>query len=340
MFFGFLGTFFMIAFAVVIVMLVKGFVPISQAHCAVVERMGKYHKTLQPGWNFVNPVLDNVRHRFDMREQLHDFEPTAVITKDNATVRINAVTYFQVTNPQSAFYKVQNYELAMEQLIITTMRNMIGELELDECLNGRNTINAKLQGVLDEATHPWGLKVSRVELKEITPLGEIAEAMDKQMVAERTRRAQILEAEGSKKAAVLQAEGAKESAILRAEGEREVVLIRAKAEADALLMQAKAQQEAIREIVSAFGTNAEEKYLQLRYLEMLPKLAEGKGSTVFMPTQLGNVASMAAVAGEAFRAMGNQAGQQQALAAPAAQPQPGQPQVNVRRPNDPSVRIS
>lgn len=336
MFFGLFGTFVMIAFAVVIVMLVKGFVPINQAHCAVVERMGKFHKTLQPGWNFINPVLDTVRRRFDMREQLHDFEPTAVITKDNATVRINAVTYFQVTDPQRAFYKIQDYELAMEQLIITAMRNLIGELELDECLNGRNTINTKLQGVLDEATHPWGLKVSRVELKEITPLGEIAEAMDKQMVAERTRRAQILEAEGSKKAAVLQAEGAKESAILRAEGEREVVLIRAKAEADAMLMQAKAQQEAIREIVSAFGANAEEKYLQLRYLEMLPKLAEGKGSTVFMPTQLGNVASVAAVAGEAFKAMGAPVAQ---AALPAATPAPGQPQ-QVRRPNDPSVRIS
>lgn len=337
MFFGLFGTFLMIAFVVVIVMLVKGFVPISQAHCAVVERMGKYHKTLQPGWNFVNPVLDSVRHRFDMREILHDFEPTAVITKDNATVRINAVTYFQVTNPQAAFYKVQNYELAMEQLIITTLRNLIGELELDECLNGRNTVNAKLQGILDEATHPWGLKVSRVELKEITPLGDIAEAMDKQMVAERNRRAQILEAEGSKKSAVLHAEGAKESAILRAEGEREVILIRAKSEADALLVAAKAQQEAIREIVSAFGTHAEEKYLQLQYLEMLPKLAEGKGSTVFMPTQLGQVASVAAVAGEAFRAMSGAQAQQ---AMPAPQAAAPQPQVNVRRPNDPSVRIS
>lgn len=331
LFFGAVGLTLPILLIVVAVMLFKGFVPINQGHCAVVERMGKYHKTVQPGWNFVNPVLDSVRHRFDMRERLHDFEPTAVITKDNATVRINAVTYFQVTAPQNAAYKVQDFELAMEQLIITAMRNLIGELELDECLNGRNTINTKLQCVLDEATHPWGLKVNRVELKEITPLGDIAEAMDKQMVAERNRRAQILEAEGSKRSAVLHAEGAKESTILRAEGEREVVLIRARAEADAMLTTAKAQQEAIREIISAFGTNAEEKYLQLRYLEMLPKMADGKGATVFMPTQLGNIASLAAVAGEAFRT-----GSQAAQHSPGLPPQPPQP----RNPGDPSVRIS
>lgn len=331
LFFGAVGLTLPILLIVVAVMLFKGFVPINQGHCAVVERMGKYHKTVQPGWNFVNPVLDSVRYRFDMRERLHDFEPTAVITKDNATVRINAVTYFQVTAPQNAAYKVQDFELAMEQLIITAMRNLIGELELDECLNGRNTINTKLQCVLDEATHPWGLKVNRVELKEITPLGDIAEAMDKQMVAERNRRAQILEAEGSKRSAVLHAEGAKESTILRAEGEREVVLIRARAEADAMLTTAKAQQEAIREIISAFGTNAEEKYLQLRYLEMLPKMADGKGATVFMPTQLGNIASLAAVAGEAFRT-----GSQAAQHSPGLPPQPPQP----RNPGDPSVRIS
>jgi regulator of protease activity HflC (stomatin/prohibitin superfamily) len=285
----------------VVVYLMISFTPISQTHCVIVERQGKFHKILPPGWHFITPVVDKVAFKFDLRETLHDFEPTAVITKDNATVRINAVTYYQVTNPQAAAYKIQNFERAMEQLIITTLRNLIGELELDECLNGRNTINTKLQGILDEATHAWGLKVSRVELKEIKPLGEIAEAMDKQMVAERTRRAQILEAEGSKRAAVLHAEGAKESAILRAEGEREVVLIRAKAEADATLIQARAQQDAIRQVVSAFGSQGDEKYLHLRYLETMPEVAQGKASTIFMPSQLSGIASLAAVAGEAFR---------------------------------------
>jgi regulator of protease activity HflC (stomatin/prohibitin superfamily) len=309
------------------VFVVKGFVPIQQSRCAVVERMGKYHKVLNPGWHVINPVLDTVVKRFDMRETLHDFPPASVITKDNVTVRLNAVTYYRVTDVKSAAYNVQSYEQAMEQLSITTLRNLIGEMELDEVLNGRNIINSKLQGILDEATHAWGLKVSRVELKEVTPQGEVAEAMDKQMVAERTRRAQILEAEGSKKSAVLQAEGAKEAAILRAEGEREVVLIKAKAEAEAALIAAKAQQEAIREIVSAFGAHGEEKFLQLRYLDTLPKMADGRGSTVFMPTQLGQVAGHAALAGEAFRA--TQAAPQQQAAAQQRPQQPGQTNVRI-----------
>lgn len=318
-------------FVVLIFWVVKGFVPIQQSRCAVVERMGKYHKTLTPGWHVINPVLDSVVRRFDMRETLHDFPPASMITRDNVTVRLNAVTYYRVTDVKAAAYNVQNYEQAMEQLIITTLRNLIGEMELDEVLNGRNTINGKLQGILDEATHAWGMKVSRVELKEVAAQGEVADAMDKQMVAERTRRAQILEAEGSKRSAVLHAEGAKESAILRAEGERDVVLIRAKAEAEAALISAKAQQEAIKEIIGAFGVNSDEKYLQLRYLETLPKMADGRGSTVFMPTQFGQVASLAAVASEAFRATAPQQQAQAQVAAPQQQrPAPGQGPTNVR----------
>ncbi|MNS34648.1 Modulator of FtsH protease HflK [compost metagenome] len=314
-------------FIVAIVVVIKGFVPIQQSRVAVVERMGKFHKVLNPGWNLVNPMLDVVVRRFDMRETLHDFPPASVITRDNVSVRVNAVTYYRVTDVKAAAYNVQNYEQAMEQLIITTLRNLIGEMELDEVLNGRNTINTKLQGILDEATHAWGLKISRVELKEVAAQGEVAEAMDKQMVAERTRRAQILEAEGSKRSAVLQAEGAKESAILRAEGEREVVLIRAKAEAEAALIAAKAQQEAIRELISAFGTNGDEKFLQLRYLDTLPRMADGKGSTVFMPTQFGQVANLAAVASEAFRATqsGHVAQPQLPAAAQQAAQQPRRP---------------
>jgi regulator of protease activity HflC (stomatin/prohibitin superfamily) len=314
---------------VLIFWVIKGFVPIQQSRCAVVERMGKYNKTLTPGWHVINPVLDSVVRRFDMRETLHDFPPASMITKDNVTVRLSAVTYYRVTDVKAAAYNVQNYEHAMEQLSITTLRNLIGDMELDEVLNGRNTINGRLQGILDEATHAWGLKVSRVELKEVAAQGEVAEAMDKQMVAERTRRAQILEAEGSKRSAVLHAEGAKESAILRAEGERDVVLIRAKAEAEAALISAKAQQEAIKEIIGAFGANSDEKYLQLRYLETLPKMADGRGSTVFMPTQFGQVASLAAVASEAFRATAPQQAQAQ-VAAPQQRPAPGQGPTNVR----------
>ncbi|MEB3196543.1 MAG: SPFH domain-containing protein [Candidatus Sericytochromatia bacterium] len=298
---------------VVFAYLILGFVPVSQNQAIIIERQGGYLKTLGAGWHWITPVLEKVAYKFDNRETLHDFEPTAVITADNATVRINAVTYFKITNFKDAAYKVQNFERAMEQLIITSLRNLIGELELDECLNGRNTINTKLQEILDEATAAWGLKVSRVELKEIKPLGDIADAMDKQMVAERTRRAQILEAEGSKRAAILQAEGAKESAVLRAEGEREVLrikaqaeaeaaVIRAKAQADATLIAAKAQQESIKEVVAAFGNGGDEKFLQLRYLESLPEMAKGPSSTIFMPNGMNGLAGVAALAGEAFRA--------------------------------------
>lgn len=326
----------LVFFGVIAYLLTQGFVIIRTGSEAVVERLGRYSKTLGPGWHILVPVVDVIVQRFDTRETLHDFTPTAVITKDNATVRINAVTYFMVTDTHAARYKVQNFEQAMEQLIITTLRNLIGEMELDECLNGRNTINHRLQGILDEATHPWGLKVSRVELKEITPLGDVAEAMDKQMVAERNRRAAILEAEGMKRASILQAEGAKESAILRAEGEREVVFIRAKAEADAQIVTAKAQSEAIREVIAAFGQNAEEKFLQLRYLETLPRMADGRGSTVFMPTQMGQIPGLAALAGEAFRAT---------QPVPAQAPQPPQAPQQARRPAPPAepgtgVRIS
>lgn len=298
--------------AVVLVAMVKSFVVISQAQCAIVERLGKYQKTLTPGIHLLVPFIDSIRIRFDMRETLHDFEPTAMITKDNATVRINAVTYFRVNEVKAATYNVDNYKLALENLIITTLRSLIGELELDECLNGRTVINTKLQGILDETTHPWGLKVSRVEIKEIRPMGEIADAMDKQMVAERTRRAQILEAEGSKRAAILEAEGAKESAILNAEGEREVLRIRAQAEADAaviearaqadvVLVTAEAQQEAIRKVAGALGTDGEDKYLQLRYTEALPQMAQGNAATIFLPPGFDQMAGMAAVAGQAFR---------------------------------------
>lgn len=298
--------------AVVLFALVKSFVVIHQAQCAIVERLGKYQTTLDPGVHLLVPFIDNIRIRFDMRETMHDFEPTAMITKDNATVRINAVTYFRVNEVKAATYNVDNYKLALENLIITTLRSLIGELELDECLNGRTIINTKLQGILDETTHPWGLKVTRVEIKEIRPMGEIADAMDKQMVAERTRRAQILEAEGSKRAAILEAEGAKESAILRAEGEREVLRIRAQAEADAAVIEARAQadvtvlaaeaqQEAIRKVAGALGIDGEDKYLQLRYTEALPQMAQGKAATIFLPPGLEQVAGMAAVAGQAFR---------------------------------------
>jgi regulator of protease activity HflC (stomatin/prohibitin superfamily) len=290
-----MGSFLALGFlSLAAVIISKGFVIIRQSHVAVVERMGKFSQVLNPGWHILIPVVDNIVQRFDMRETLHDFEPTSVITRDNATVRINAVTYYRITDPQSAAYNVQNFRQAMEQLIITTLRNLIGEMELDESLNGRNTINSRLQAILDEATEIWGLKVSRVEIKEITPMGEVAEAMDRQMVAERKRRAQILEAEGSKTAAILQAEGAKQSAILRAEGEREVLLLNTNAQAEATRINAEAQKQAIETVKSGFTESPEQKYMQLKYLETLPKMAQGEGSTIYLPTELSSLASLGA----------------------------------------------
>lgn len=280
----------------------KGFVIIRQSHVAVVERLGKFHAILQPGWHILIPIVDSLVKHFDIRETIYDFEPTAVITRDNATVRINAVTYFRVTDPKAAAYNVQDFTRAMGQLIVTTLRNLIGEMELDETLNGRSTINARLQGILDEATHDWGLKVTRVEIKEITPMGEVADAMDKQMVAERTRRAYILEAEGKKRAAILESEGVKESVVLRAQGEREVILISARAQAEAVQIAAQAQFEAIGRVKSAFGGDTDKNYLQLRLLESLPAMAEGKASTIFMPTELSGLSSLFAAAGGAFKA--------------------------------------
>lgn len=328
-----LGALMFVAFLVT-----KGFRIVPQDHEVVVERFGKFHTVLKPGPHVLIPILDKVVKEFDMRETVQEQEPLAVITRDNATVRINAVTYFRIMNVQAAAYRVANFNVAMDQLIVTTLRNLIGELELDEVLNGRNVINAKLQGVLDESTHEWGLKVSRVEIKEITPLGEVAEAMDKQMVAERTRRAQILQAEGSKSAAILQAEGQKQAAILKAEAEREVVLIRTKAEADALKVTAEAQRTAIQEVLGVMGPKAVESYLAMKYIEALPKVADGRGATVFLPGMGGPggdflgghgapnpvsaAVSQAAIAGAAMRAgmMPPQAQGHQPAPAPGQQP--------------------
>lgn len=325
------------AFLFAIFLITKGFRIVQQSREVVVERLGKFHTVLKPGPHVLIPILDNVVKEFDMREIVQELEPAAMITRDNATVRISVVTYFRITNVQAAAYRVANFTVAMDQLIVTTLRSLIGELELDEVLNGRNVINSKLQGTLDEHTTEWGLKVSRVEIKEVMPLGEVAEAMDKQMVAERTRRAQILAAEGAKSAAILQAEGQKQAAILKAEAEREVVLIRTKAEADALKVTAEAQKASIQEVLSVMGAKAVESYLAMKYIEALPKIADGRGSTVFLPPMgghggdfvagqgggqpLAQAVSQAAIAGAAMRA-----GMMPPAPAPAPAPGQGQQQ--------------
>ncbi len=272
---------------------------IRQSEQAIVERLGRYSSTLNSGINFLIPVMDRVVFTADLREQIHTFEPQAMITQDNVTVYLNAVTYFRVTDASKAFYGVESYREAIEQLIITTLRNLIGELELDETLTSRNTVNSKLQAVLDEVTSIWGIKVTRVEVKEITPAKDIIEAMSSQMVAERRKRAAILEAEGAKKAAILKAEGAQQSRILEAEGISAAAVLESKGQAEAKLVHAEAEQLALRKLIEAFDPEqAEQRVIALKYLEMLPKLADGKGVSLVLPDRLADLGALSSLAGQ------------------------------------------
>lgn len=276
---------------------------IRQSQQAIVERLGRYGRTLDSGIHFLIPGFDRIAFTADLREQMHTFEPQAMITQDNATVYLNAVTYFRITDSAKAFYGVASYSNAIEQLIITTLRNLIGELELDETLTSRHTVNTKLQAVLDEVTSVWGIKVTRVEVKEITPARDIIEAMSSQMVAERRKRAAILEAEGAKQASVLKAEGDKASRILDAQAQQESMVLEARGKADAAMIEAEAQKLALSKLIEAFPDgHAEERVLALKYIEMMPKLADGKGVSLVVPDRLGGLASLSNLAGQFFQA--------------------------------------
>ena len=245
---------------------------IPQARAGVVERLGRYSRTLEPGLSLIVPFVDRVKPLIDLREQVVSFRPQAVITKDNVTVNIDSVLYFTITDARSATYEVANPLQAIEQLTVTTLRNVIGGLTLEETLTSRDQINAQLRVVLDEATGRWGIRINRVELKSIDPPGTIQEAMEKQMRAERDRRAQILNAEGVKQSRILTAEGERQSAVLRAQGERQAAILRAEGEAKA--------------IETVFGAihegRPDPELLSYQYLQMLPKLAEGEANKVFV----------------------------------------------------------
>jgi regulator of protease activity HflC (stomatin/prohibitin superfamily) len=296
-----MGIFISVLFLVFfIITLFKTIRIVRQSEEYVIERFGRYSRTLKSGLNFVLPYIDVVAFKADLREQVHTFAAQPMITKDNATVNINAVTYYRIIDPTKVCYSVSSFEDAISQLIITTLRNVVGELELDETLSSRNLVNNKLQSVLDEVTFHWGIKVTRVEVKEITPSQEIAEAMSKQMVAERTKRAEILNAEGQKQAAILTAEGKKQAAILSAEGEKEANVLISKGQAEASIIKAEAEKRAIELLMYAFRNNQQENLIMLKYLEMFPKLAEGKGVTIVVPDQLSNIANLGSVASKIF----------------------------------------
>ncbi|WP_119870187.1 SPFH domain-containing protein [Frondihabitans sp. 762G35] len=267
-----LAVFLIIVIIFVLVILFRAIRIIPQATAGVVERLGKYHKTLAPGLNILVPFIDRVRPLLDMREQVVSFPPQPVITEDNLVVSIDTVVYFQVTDARAATYEIANYLGAVEQLTTTTLRNVVGGLNLEEALTSRDNINGQLRVVLDEATGKWGIRVGRVELKAIEPPLSIQDSMEQQMRAERDRRAQILRAEGTKQAAILQAEGSRQASILEAEGAAKSQVLRAQGEAEAIQTVFKAIHDG----------DPDPKLLAYQYLQTLPKIADGNASKVWM----------------------------------------------------------
>lgn len=306
---------FLIIAAIAVIYVLKGFKIVPQSETRVVERLGRYDRTLQSGINFLFPIIDHAREviqrdeikygdgtksvvmrstsRIDLREQVYDFDKQSVITKDNVTTTINALLYFQIVDPVKSVYEIDNLPNAIEKLTQTTLRNVIGELELDETLTSRDTINSKLRIVLDEATNKWGVKVNRVELQDITPPESVRRAMEQQMQAERERRAKVLEARGQKEAMILQSEGEKESQINQAEAEKQTQILKAQGEADAKVLQATAEAEAIRKVAEAIAeskTDPATYMLLMKYVETLKEIGSGEQSkTIFLPFEASNL---------------------------------------------------
>lgn len=262
---------------------------VAQSQAFVVERLGAYLATWDVGLNVLIPFVDRIAKRVSLKEQVIDFPPQPVITKDNVTMQIDSVVYFQITDPKLYTYGVENPLNAIENLTATTLRNLIGELELDATLTSRDTINTKMRVILDEATDPWGIKINRVELKNIIPPAEIQDAMEKQMKAERERRESILRAEGQKKSAILVAEGEKEATILRAEAKKEAAIKEAEGEAEAILSIQKANAEAIKLIKEAAPDKS---VLMLKGMEAFEKVANGQATKIIIPSELQNIVTL------------------------------------------------
>ncbi|MBQ8193584.1 MAG: SPFH/Band 7/PHB domain protein [Bacilli bacterium] len=286
-------------FIVVLVLVVLFIIPnikiVPQAKSYVVERLGSYLTTWANGIHFKLPFIDRVSNKVTLKEQVKDFAPQPVITKDNVTMQIDTVVYFQITDPKLYTYGIEDPINAIENLTATTLRNIIGDLELDQTLTSRDIINAKMRSILDEATDPWGIKVNRVEVKNIIPPRDIQEAMEKQMRAERERREKILQAEGEKKSSILIAEGEKESAILKAEAHKEAKIKMAEGEAEALLKLKKAEADGIKLLKEA---GADSSVLTLKSYEALEKVANGQSTKIIVPSNLQNVATFGTVINE------------------------------------------
>ena len=295
--------YFLIVLVVCVLILVKKSITIvSQSETRIIERLGKYYATLQPGINIIIPFIDRAKpivignysysNSIDLREQVYDFAKQNVITKDNVQTQINALLYFQIVDPFKAVYEITNLPNAIEKLTQTTLRNIIGELELDQSLTSRDTINTKLRAVLDDATNKWGIKVNRVELQDITPPESVLQAMEKQMQAERNKRAAILNAEGEKQAAILESEGEKASIINKAEAAKQQEILNAEGHAQARIRVTEAEAIAIQKITEAVGksTNPANYLIAQKYIEMLNTIASGeKTKTVYMPIEATNM---------------------------------------------------
>ena len=287
---------FLIAIIIILLVVVIPSIKIvPQAKSYVIERLGSYYKTWGNGLHFKVPFIDRVANITTLKEIVKDFDPQPVITKDNVTMQIDTVVYFQITNPKLYTYGVENPINAIENLTATTLRNLIGELELDQTLTSRDIINSKMRSILDEATDPWGIKVTRVEVKNILPPRDIQDAMEKQMRAERERREKILQAEGEKKSSILIAEGEKESAILRAEAKKESQIRIAEGEAEALLKMKQAEADGIKLLREAKADNA---VLALKSYETLSKLSDGQSTKIIIPSNMEGIASFGTVLSE------------------------------------------
>ena len=286
---------------VVVIVMISCVNVVPQAHAYVVERLGGYQATWDVGIHFKVPFIDRIAKRILLKEQVVDFPPQPVITKDNVTMQIDTVVYFQITDPKLYAYGVENPIVAIENLTATTLRNIIGDLELDETLTSRETINTKMRASLDSATDPWGIKVNRVELKNIIPPAEIQDAMERQMKAEREKRESILRSQGEKESAILVAQGKKEAAILDAEAEKQAAILRAEAKRESMIREAEGQAEAIKTVqqASADGirmlndAQASKEVLQLKSLEAFSKAADGKATKIIIPSEIQGMAGLA-----------------------------------------------
>ena len=273
---------------------------VPQAQAFIVERLGGYQGTWEVGMHFKTPFVDRVAKRVNLREQVVDFDPQPVITKDNVTMQIDTVVFFQITDPKLFTYGVENPIMAIENLTATTLRNIIGDMELDQTLTSRETINTKMRASLDVATDPWGIKVNRVELKNILPPAQIVDAMEKQMKAERERREAILKAEGEKKSLILVAEGKKQSAILDAEAEKQAAILKAEAEKEKMIREAEGEAEAIRKVQTANAESirlireagADQAVLALKSFEAMTKVADGKATKIIIPSDMQNLSGI------------------------------------------------